>query len=61
MGTDQLDINADLWNGALTQGRLNALTSVQNGDLVFEFDNGDSLTLDGVTSTAGLLGDIDLL
>ncbi|MEO9517847.1 hypothetical protein [Roseibium sp.] len=45
----------------MNQGRLDALTSVQNGDLVFDFDNGDSLTLNDVTSTAGLLGDIDLL
>ncbi len=61
VGTDALDITTSLWNGALTQGRLDALTHVTGGNLVFTFDNGDTLTLNGVTSTAGLLGDVDLI
>ena len=61
VGVDDLDINANLWNGPLDQARLDALTSVQNGNLVFDFENGDSLTLNGVSSTAGLLDDIELL
>ena len=61
VGMDALEITTSLWNGALSQARLDALTGVANGNLVFSFDNGDSLTLEGVTSTTGLLGDIDLI
>ncbi len=58
---DALQISATLWNGALTQTHLDALTTVSGGNLVFTFDNGDTLTLEGITSTMGLLDDISLL
>ena len=60
-GTDVLNIASSLWNGTLDQARLDTLTDVTGGNLVFTFDNGDTLTLNGVTSTAGLLGDINLV
>lgn len=61
VGVDSLHFSTTLWGGALDQTRLDALAAPVAGDLVFNFDNGDSLTLDGIGSTAGLLGDILLL
>lgn len=61
VGVDALQVSAALWNGTLDQTRLDALTVTTTSGLVFTFDNGDILTLDGVSSTSGLLGDITLV
>lgn len=61
MGIDILHIGSAVWNGTLDQTRLDALTTVVGSDLLFSFDNGDTLTLDGVSTTTGLLTDILLI
>ena len=61
VGADALHISTTLWNGALNQVRLDALSGVVAGDLVLSFDNGDTLTFDGLGSNAGLLDDIVLV
>ncbi|WP_238368682.1 hypothetical protein [Mesobacterium pallidum] len=61
VGADDLTFTAALWGGALTQGELDARASTAAGDLVLTLDTGATLTFDGVTSTAGLLGDIGLM
>ena len=60
-GVDTLQFDADLWGGPRNFARLNALTDVVNGDLVFDFGSGDGLTLEGITSITGLLADIELV
>ncbi|WP_238368632.1 LamG-like jellyroll fold domain-containing protein [Mesobacterium pallidum] len=61
VGQDDLSFTAALWGGALSQAALDARASVPAGDLVLTLDTGATVTLDGVTSTAGLLGDIVLV
>lgn len=61
LGVDALRFSTTLWNGLLDQARLDALATPVGADLVFAFDNGDTLTLEGVSSTAGLLSDIALV
>lgn len=60
LGEDALQVHVALWLGNLDQARLDALSNTSSGTLVLEFDNGDSLTLNGLTSNAGLLSDITL-
>ncbi|MBS0126803.1 hypothetical protein [Thetidibacter halocola] len=60
VGVDTLQINARLWGGALTQGRLDALSSTVSGALVLDFGDGDSITFANLSSNAGLLSDIVL-
>ncbi|WP_272490667.1 hypothetical protein [Mesobacterium pallidum] len=61
LGLDTLMIDAGLWSGALTQARLDALTTSGPGStLELTFDTGDTLVLDGLVSNAGLLDDIVL-
>ena len=61
IGTDSLQIDAGLWSGSLTQTWLAQLSTFDDGDLLLDFGGGDSLRLEGVTSTAGLLDDITLI
>jgi len=61
LGVDALQITTTLWNGAFDQARLDALSDTSSGDLVLDFGNGDTLTLEGLTTNAGLLDDIFLI
>ncbi|MGL5012029.1 MAG: calcium-binding protein, partial [Paracoccaceae bacterium] len=56
---DRLLINDDLWTGGLTAAQVIArFATVTSAGVVFNFGDGDTLTLSGVTSTAGLEGTI---
>ena len=56
---DRLMINDDLWVGRLTAAQVvSNFASVTAQGVVFNFGDGDTLTLAGVTSTAGLAGAI---
>lgn len=59
-GEDILEISARIWGGAFTQAYLDSISEVSLGDLTFDFGDGASLVLEGVTSTTGLLDDIVL-
>jgi serralysin len=57
--SDRLLINDDLWVGSLSTAQIVArYASVTSAGVVFNFGDGDMLTLAGVTSTAGLAGAI---
>lgn len=59
---DVLGLDAELWTGTLTaQEVVNQLASVTSGHVVFNFDDGDSLTLLGLGTTTGLADVIDIL
>lgn len=56
---DRLRLNDDLWTGTLTAGQVvSQFASVTAAGVMFNFGDGDTLTLAGVTSTAGLAGAI---
>ncbi len=58
-GVDQLQFAQATWGGGLsTQQVVNQFASVQGGNVVFDFGNGRSVTLEGVGSTAGLANDL---
>lgn len=61
LGVDALEIDAPLWNGALDQAHLDSLSNTSTGRLVLEFDNGNTLRLNGLANNAGLLDDIALI
>ncbi len=61
LGVDSLQISTSLWTGALDQATLDLMADLTGPDLVLNFDSGDTLTLTGITSTAGLLTDITLI
>ncbi|MDO6732256.1 calcium-binding protein [Marinovum sp. 2_MG-2023] len=61
VGVDELHLDDALWGGGLTEAQvINRFASVENGDVVFDFGGGNSITLDGVNSTAGLTSDIEI-
>jgi serralysin len=56
---DRLYINDDLWSGRLTQTQMvQKYARVTSDGVVFNFGDGDTLTLSGVTSTQGLAASI---
>ncbi|MBU2960783.1 BMP family ABC transporter substrate-binding protein [Citreicella sp. C3M06] len=61
LGIDELRIDSELWNGDLTQTRLDALSETVSGTLVLRLDEGHSITLSGLTSSETLLDDIVLI
>lgn len=61
VGVDSLQFTSTLWAGDLSQSALLARALVVAGDVLFTFENGDTLRLDGVTTLAGLLDDIGLI
>ena len=61
VGEDAMTFDGPLWTGPLTQAELDARAALVGGDLVLTLDTGATVTLDGVTSTAGLLDDITVL
>ena len=59
LGVDRLRFNEDLWGGGLTaQEIVDQFASVRGGAVVFDFGNGTTVTLQGLTSTAGLQDDV---
>ncbi|WP_238368691.1 calcium-binding protein [Mesobacterium pallidum] len=61
VGTDVLRFENTLWGGEVTQAYLDSIATVDDGtDLVLALAGDASLTLEGVTSTAGLLADIGI-
>jgi Ca2+-binding RTX toxin-like protein len=57
---DRLYLNDDLWTGTLTQGQVvETHATVTGAGVVFDFGDGDRITLQSVASTAGLAGMID--
>ncbi|WP_204115928.1 M10 family metallopeptidase C-terminal domain-containing protein [Shimia biformata] len=62
LGHDMLELDAGLWSGALTAVEVvTQFASVIGGDVVFDFGGSDSITLEGLTSTADLADDIALV
>lgn len=61
VGVDALSLDAALWTGALDQATLDGLSAVVDGALVLTLDTGATLTLDGLTDTSGLPGDMILV
>lgn len=62
LGIDNLRLDEDLWGGGLTRSDVvTQFASVIDGDVVFDFGDGDRITLEGLTSTAGLVDDISLI
>lgn len=51
---DRLRISDALWSGTLSKAQVLDLASVVNGDTVFDFGGGHTLTLEGYTDIAGL-------
>ncbi|MGC9371516.1 MAG: calcium-binding protein [Paracoccaceae bacterium] len=61
-GTDVLRLDAGLWAGTLSAAQVvMQFASVQGGKVVFDFGGGDTLTLEGLSATAGLEGDLVLV
>jgi serralysin len=58
-GRDALHIDDDLWGSPLTEAQVIAeFASTRSGDVVFDFGDGNTITLAGVQTTAGLLDDL---
>ena len=58
-GTDQLKLDDALWSGTLTaQQEIDTYASVVGGDTVFDFGDGNQITLTGVGSLSNLVDDI---
>lgn len=58
---DRLRLDPDLWSGTLTARQVvDRFARVASGDLVLDFGSGDTLTLEGITTTSGLSGAIDI-
>ena len=58
---DDLLLNNSLWTGQLTAAQAVArFADVVRGDVVFDFGNGETITLDGVASLAGIAGCINI-
>lgn len=61
VGVDTLRLNSGLWDGTLTNAQVvTQFASVTGDGVVFEFGAGQSILLEGLTSTTGLDGDLDL-
>ena len=62
LSEDRLQIDAALLSGQSTgQAVVDAYGSVQGGDVVLDFGDGDVLRLDGISSLTGLADQIDIL
>lgn len=58
-GTDVLQLDDALWRGSLTAAQVvTQFASVSGGNVVFDFGGGDTLTLEGLSITAGLESDL---
>tara|TARA_Y100000815_G_scaffold220509_1_gene206473 strand:+ start:1200 stop:3779 length:2580 start_codon:yes stop_codon:yes gene_type:complete len=61
-GADALHLSKSLWTGQLTKAQVvSDFADIVRGNVVFEFDGGQSITLKGVGSTAGLADDLVLI
>lgn len=61
-GKDDLLLSEGLWTGTLTKAQVvSQFADVEGGHVVFDFGAKGSITLLGVTSTAGLAGDIEFI
>ncbi|PID40938.1 MAG: hypothetical protein CR984_00630 [Proteobacteria bacterium] len=59
LGTDRLGLDDALWTGTLTKQQVvDQFADVSSGVVVFNFGNGNSITLTGVTDVTELVGDI---
>lgn len=59
LGRDELHFSQDLWTGTLTKAQVvNQFATIRGGDVVFEFEPGQGVRLDGISSKAGLVDDI---
>jgi len=59
-GLDRIELQSRHWTAPVTQFQLDHIADTSSGDLVLTFVSGMSLTLQGITSTAGLVDDISL-
>ncbi|MGC9371553.1 MAG: hypothetical protein ACP5DX_18635, partial [Paracoccaceae bacterium] len=58
-GIDSLRLDAALWTGTLSAWEVVAqFATVSGGGVVFDFGGGDTIALEGLTSTAGLENDL---
>lgn len=58
---DRLELDADLWGGGLTTAAvISTYGNVVGGNLVFDFGDGDIVTLQGITDTAQMANYIDI-
>ncbi|MFK7751604.1 MAG: M10 family metallopeptidase C-terminal domain-containing protein [Sedimentitalea sp.] len=48
-GLDRLVLDSDLWTGNLTRSEVMDFARLKTGDLIFDFDNGNTLTLEDFT------------
>ena len=61
-GIDELRIDNALWNASLsTQQVVSQFASVVNGDVIFDFGDGNRITLDGVGNLNSLADDIVII
>ncbi|WP_208354063.1 pre-peptidase C-terminal domain-containing protein [Pseudaestuariivita rosea] len=59
---DQLVLDDALWSGTLTtQQVVDTYGSIVNGSIVLSFDNGESITLDGLGTLAGLEDSLNIV
>jgi serralysin len=63
VGVDALRIDDALWGGTILSAAqvVSTYASVVNGNVVFDFGNGNTITLDGVSSLDGLAADLTIL
>ncbi|MDJ0821751.1 MAG: M10 family metallopeptidase [Paracoccaceae bacterium] len=61
-GVDQLEIDDALWGGGLTPAQvISQFGTVTPQGVLLDFQNGNTILLEGLTSTAGLGSDIDIV
>ncbi|SUZ30572.1 Bifunctional hemolysin/adenylate cyclase [Roseibaca ekhonensis] len=59
---DMLELDADLWGGGLTTAAvISTYGNVVGGNLVFDFGDGDIVTLQGITDTAQMANYINIV
>ncbi|EIE49042.1 M10 family peptidase [Citreicella sp. 357] len=62
LGIDSLTFSQEIWNGGLTVAQaVDSFAEVVSGSLVFTFEPGYSVTLEGIVGTAAIADDITLV
>lgn len=61
-GTDALHLDATLWGGGMSEEEVIAqFATAADGNTVFDFGSGNTITLSGVKTTAGLIDDLVII
>lgn len=62
VGTDGLELDADLWTGALTTSQVvSTFARVDGGGVIFEFSGSEAFLLAGLSSLTGLENDLTIV